>query len=268
MVSGNRPDHKPSRRRIALVLQYDGTAFNGWQVQNDGRTVQTELENALKILTGSPVRVVASGRTDSGVHAICQVVHFDTYAELPLKRIAIGLNGIMSTDVSVENAYHVKDDFNARFDPVCREYLYTIYNHGLRNPLSRNRAMWEHDPIDVEYMKQAASYLIGEHDFASFCKTSSARDINTVRTIYSIDIENEEHYIYVTIRGNAFLHNMIRTIVGTILDMYGRGDDPSKMVDILNGRDRRISGENVPAYGLCLNRVEYDPPLSSYPSAF
>jgi tRNA pseudouridine38-40 synthase len=178
------------------------------------------------------------------------------------------MNGILPDDVAVDNVYHVHDEFNARFDPVEREYLYVIYNHRLRNPHARNRAMWEHDPLDVEFMKEAASYLIGEHDFATFCKTISAKGVNTVRTIYEISFETKGHYINVTIRGNAFLHNMIRSIIGTLIDLQFRGADPSEMKEILAGRDRRIGGQTVAPYGLYLNRVLYDPPLDQYPSAF
>jgi tRNA pseudouridine38-40 synthase len=266
MVSGNGT---AGHRRLALCVQYDGTQFNGWQIQNDGRTVQGEIERALGILMGKKIRVVACGRTDSGVHAKCQIVHFDSTRQLPLQRIAIGMNGILPDDVSVENVYAVPDAFNARFDPVEREYLYRIYNHPLRSPFARNRAMWDHEPLDEEYMAQAASYLIGEHDFASFCKTISAKEMeHTIRTIYEIRIERDGYFINVTIRGNAFLHNMIRSIIGTMIGLYRNGSPPSAMCDVLAGKDRRCGGATVAPYGLYLNRVIYDPPLSTYPSAF
>lgn len=267
MVSGNGTIS--GRRRIALNVQYDGTHFNGWQVQNDGRTVQGEIERALGVLLGEKIRVVACGRTDAGVHANCQIVHFDCCAPHALQRIAIGMNGILPDDVSVENVYHVPDTFSARFDPVEREYLYRIYNHRLRSPFARNRAMWDHEPLDAEYMARAAAYLVGEHDFASFCKTISAKEMtHTVRTIYEIRVEREGYFINVTIRGNAFLHNMIRSIVGTTIEMYRKGLPPSAMLDVLGGKDRRCGGMTVAPFGLYLNRVIYDPPLSSYPSAF
>lgn len=265
MVQGNRT---AERRRIALAVQYDGTLFNGWQVQNSGRTVQREIEKALEILLAEKVRVVACGRTDAGVHANCQVVHFDCTAHHTLERIAIGLNGILPDDVAVENVYHVSDSFNARFDTVDREYLYRIYNHRLRSPFAKNRAMWDHEPLDIGFMREAASYLLGEHDFTAFCKTISSKDVNTVRTIHEIRIERSGYYIDVTIRGNAFLHNMIRSIVGTLIGLYRDGRAPSDIMTILEGRDRRAAGETVSPYGLYLNRVEYDPPLTSYPSAF
>ncbi|MGL4369307.1 MAG: tRNA pseudouridine(38-40) synthase TruA [Spirochaetota bacterium] len=270
MVSGNRTDSTGTERlrRLALVVQYDGSGFNGWQIQNDGRTVQQEIVRALQILTGHPVHVTACGRTDAGVHALCQVVHFDCFAPLTLQRIAIGMNGILPFDVSVENVYHVKDDFHARYDPVCREYLYRIYNHPLRSSFVRNRAMWEHDPVDPDFMRAAGAFLVGEHDFTTFCKTSSAKDINTVRTIYSIDVATTGHYIDVTICGNAFLHNMIRSIIGTMLDLCRKGLPPDTMKELLAGRDRRIGGETVSADGLYLSKVIYNPPLESYPSAF
>jgi tRNA pseudouridine38-40 synthase len=253
--------------RIALLVQYDGTAFNGWQVQNSGRTVQGEIEKALKILLKKNNRVVASGRTDAGVHALGQVVHFECDNEIDLKRLCIGLNGILDRDVSVRNSYRVSPDFHARFSATGREYLYLIYNHPQRNPFNKYRAMWVNHGLDPEYLRKTASYLVGEKDFASFCRKNSAEG-GTVRRITDIEVVKNEDYLIFRITANAFLHNMIRIIIGTMIDMFRNGLEEEYILDLLNKRDREYTGPTAPPYGLYLNSVMYDPPLSSAPSAF
>ena len=254
-----------SRRRIALIIQYDGTGFNGWQVQNSGRTVQGEIERAIGVLTGENIRVVASGRTDTGVHALGQVAHFDIINNIRLDRICIGLNGIMDKDVSVLNAFEVNNEFHARFSSKEREYLYIIYNHPLRSPFMRYRSMWMNQYVDENYVKETLEYLHGEHDFASFCKKKSRLE-NTVREIFSTNVERKGDYIEITIRGNAFLHNMIRIIIGTCMEMYKTGEKPSYIKEILKEKDRECSGVTAPPYGLYLKEIKYDPDLLSYPN--
>ncbi|MCL1833433.1 MAG: tRNA pseudouridine(38-40) synthase TruA [Leptospirales bacterium] len=253
--------------RYALLVQYDGTLFNGWQFQDKGRSIQVEFETAIKILTKENVRVIASGRTDSGVHALGQVVHFDLSQSLPLQRLCMGLNGILPHELGVKNAYKVDFSFHSRFSAVQREYLYIIYNYPLRTPFMRYKAMWINYPIDAGYIKEAASKLVGEHDFASFCKKISAKE-GTIRKIDSIEVTEDRAVIKLRFKANAFLHNMIRIIVGTILQMQREGRDPEYITEILNGKDRSLSGFTAPPYGLYLNRVTYDPALNFYESAF
>jgi tRNA pseudouridine38-40 synthase len=254
-------------RRIALVLQYDGTAFNGWQLQKGGRTVQGELERAIKVLTGEGPRVTASGRTDTGVHALHQVVHFDVTGDISLERIAVGLNGIMDRDVAVRNVYEVGSDFHARFSTREREYLYIIYNHPQRSPFMRYRSMWVNSPLDEKYLERTLGFIEGIHDFASFCKKKSRLE-NTVREIYHTSVRRLDDHINITIRGNAFLHNMIRIIIGTCVSMYMEGRDPSYIREILEMKDRDCSGVTAPPYGLYLNMIKYEPDLSTYRKAF
>ena len=258
---------KPINRRIALIVQYDGTAYHGWQYQENARTVQEELERSLRILTKENVRITASGRTDAGVHALYQVVHFDTSTSIPLKRLVIGMNGILDSDLSIRNAFDVAGNFHARYDAIEREYLYLLYTHPQRTPFMRYRAMWLHEGIDAEYMKNVAAYIIGEKDFASFCKKQSAEE-NTVRRILDIAITEEHEYIAFRIRGTAFLHNMIRIIIGTTIEMYREKRKPEEILDILESKDRDASGFTAPPYGLYLLNVKYNPPLQSYPAAF
>lgn len=242
--------------RIALTLQYDGTAFSGYQIQNRDRTVQGELERALEILFREKIRVTASGRTDTGVHALGQVVHFDVKSKLPLERIAIGLNGILPKDVSVVNVCNVKDDFHARFSVISRHYLFKLYNFPFRSPFMMYRALWVPEKIDSHFIREVLAHLEGEHDFRSFCKAISA-DNGTVRRILATSVEEEEDTLAVRIKGTAFLHNMIRIIIGTILEMNRKGQKPDIIMDILQRRNRDSAGPTAPPYGLYLEKVEY-----------
>jgi tRNA pseudouridine38-40 synthase len=253
--------------RIALALQYDGTRFNGWQVQENGRTVQGELERALEILLRRKARVAASGRTDTGVHALGQVAHFECDDAIGLQRLCIALNGILDRDVSVLNAYRVPPGFHARFSAVRREYIFLIYNNSQRSPFARDRAMWVREPLDLDYLRKASSHLVGEKDFMSFCKKTSS-DVNTVRRIDEIELTRSGDLVRLRILGNAFLHNMIRIIVGTLLEMHRGGVDPSHMGEILRRKDRDSGGVTVPPWGLYLNRVFYEPALESMEKAF
>jgi tRNA pseudouridine38-40 synthase len=264
MITIRKPE---GRNRAALLIQYDGTRFNGWQVQNNGRTVQGEIEKALEILLKEKIKIYTAGRTDSGVHAIGQVAHFDFSSDISLQKLCISLNGILEKDVSIKNAYIVPPDFHARFDAAQREYLYIIYNHPLMSPFILHRAMWVNYDLDMKFLKDAAGYFIGEKDFASFCKKESAEE-NTVRRIDEFEITKHENYIYFRIAGTAFLHHMIRIIVGTIIDLHKSKRDPADIINILEQKDRDTSGRTAPSYGLYLNKIIYDPPLSKMESAF
>ncbi|MBN1531928.1 MAG: tRNA pseudouridine(38-40) synthase TruA [Spirochaetes bacterium] len=254
--------------RIACIVQYDGSGFNGWQIQAHGRSVQGEIEGAVRVLTRETVRVVASGRTDAGVHSLGQVIHFDLARDIPLQKICIGLNGILPPDISIRNAYRVEDSFHARFDAVEREYRYYIFNYPQRTPFMRYRAMWMREQVDVEYLRQAAAHIIGEFDFSSFCKKSEIHGKNPVRRLTDIRIARMDELIEIRVVGNAFLHHMVRIIVGTMVEMSRGGEEPSRIRDILEQRDRDFSGITAPPYGLYLYRVAYDPPLDSRESAF
>jgi tRNA pseudouridine38-40 synthase len=253
--------------RAALLIQYDGACFNGWQVQNTGRTVQGEIENALEILLKEKVRIYSAGRTDTGVHALGQVAHFNLSPGISLQKLCVSLNGILKKDVAVKNAYFVPPCFHARFDAIQREYIYVIYNHPLMSPFIVNRAMWVNYNLDIDFLKNASRYFIGEKDFASFCKKQSAEE-NTVRRIDEFEITKQEDYILFRIAGTAFLHNMIRIIAGTLLEIYRNRKDPGEIQSILDQKDRDASGKTAPACGLYLNKIKYTPPLSEMESAF
>ena len=258
---------KRGLNRYALLVQYDGTSFNGWQFQDNGRTIQEEFEKAISILSKENVRVTASGRTDAGVHALGQVVHFDLENGIPLRRICISLNGILPSDLSVKNVFKVDQNFHSRFSAVQREYIYIIYRYPVLNPFMRYKAMWINHPFEAEYIRKVTSYLIGEKDFTSFCKKISKNN-GTVRKIESIDVTEQDELIKIRFRANAFLHNMIRIIIGTTVQMYRERRDPEYITQILDALDRTASGFTAPPCGLYLNKIIYDPPLNFYESAF
>ena len=253
--------------RYALIVHYDGTLFNGWQIQDKGRTVQEEIEKGIQILTGEKVRITASGRTDTGVHALGQVIHFDLVREIDLQRLCIGLNGILPGDISIKNACKVSSDFHSRYSAVKREYIYLIYSSPLRSPFMTYRALWINSLIDEAYISEVLGYITGEMDFASFCKKTSAEK-GTVRKIEYTDVTKMEDLVSIKICANAFLHNMIRIIIGTIVTMYREGRDPVYIKKIIDEKKRESSGYTAPPYGLYLNRVFYDPPLDNFESAF
>jgi tRNA pseudouridine38-40 synthase len=174
----------------------------------------------------------------------------------------------MPKDVSVVNAFEVHSSFNARFDAVEREYKYLIDANPQRTPFSAHRALHLKREFDISFFRDASSLLVGKHDFASFCKTTSGKDMNTVREIFEIRCDESNGIFIITIRGNAFLHNMIRAIVGTILELHKRGLPASAISQMLDARDRRVSGETIPSHGLYLSRVTYSPDLDSYTSAY
>ncbi len=255
------------KNRIALLIQYDGTGFNGWQSQNKGRTVQDEIEKALHIIFKKNIRITASGRTDAGVHALGQVAHFDFPGIMNPGKLCTSLNGILGQEIAVRNVYLVPDTFHARYSATQREYLYLIYNHPRRSPFSLNRAMWVNYKLDIDALRKISSFLTGEKDFASFCKKTSVQE-NTVRRIDEFLITGKNDLIIFKIRGTAFLHNMVRIIAGTMLDMLKNKTEPDYIIDILEKKDRKASGKTAPAHGLYLSHVTYEPELTEMESAF
>ena len=246
--------------RKVLIVQYDGTNYSGWQVQDNAATIQSEIEKALSVIYKQEIKIIASGRTDTGVHAFGQVVHFDSTSEIPLQKICFALNGIMPKDISIRKAYIVPDSFHARYSAYERTYVYYIYNSRLRSPFTHNRAMWVKKDLNISFLNKAARYLLGEHDFASFCRKKSAEE-KTIRRIKKIKIQKQGSYIELKITGNAFLHNMIRIIVGTLVGLSENNFEPTEMKKILLAKTREASGETAPAHGLYLYRIDYKPSL-------
>ncbi|MBP3038176.1 tRNA pseudouridine(38-40) synthase TruA [Bacillaceae bacterium Marseille-Q3522] len=243
--------------RYKCTISYDGSNFCGYQIQPHLRTVQGEMERALKKLhKGLEITIHASGRTDSGVHAKGQVFHFDSPFQLPLQKWEFALNKLLPGDIVINKMEKAADDFHARFDTIGKEYRYQFFLSRKRDPFHRNYAYHYRFPIQIEKMKQAAEYLIGTHDFTSFCSAKTTIE-DKVRTIHSIDWEVNEEILVIRFIGDGFLRNMVRIIVGTLLDVGINRKLPQDIKAILVGKDRRLAGKTAPPEGLYLWHVFY-----------
>ncbi len=244
-------------KRIKCELMYDGSRFSGYQSQLNGRTVQQELEKALYVIhKKTPVKTHASGRTDAGVHALGQVVHFDTPIQMPAERWARALNGELPADISVKWTEEVPDSFHARYSVKGKEYRYRIYRTPFRDPFRNAYAHHYPYPLEVRRMKEAALHLIGEHDFTSFCSAKTDKE-NKVRTITDITFIEQGNDLEVRFVGNGFLYNMVRIIVGTLIKAGNGRIEPADVAVILADRDRKRAGQTAPAAGLYLWKVFY-----------
>lgn len=243
--------------RIALGIEYDGAGFNGWQTQADRRTVQDALEGALAELAGQPIATICAGRTDAGVHAVDQVVHFDTAVDRPLSAWVRGTNRFLPASVSVRWARPVADEFHARYSARRRSYDYWILNDPVRSPLAHARATWIFRPLDVDAMQRAAAHLIGTHDFSSF-RSAECQAASPVRELQQLEVLRFGRWIRVRAAANAFLHHMVRNIAGSLVAV-GFGRQPAGWVaELLAARDRSEAAPTLAADGLYLARVEYD----------
>lgn len=244
-------------QRYKCVISYDGTGFSGFQVQPNKRTVERELDAALaKMHKGNKVKIVGSGRTDAGVHALGQVIHFDSPLSIPEKKWDLALNSILPTDISVLSVKQVSNSFHARYDTVGKEYRYFLYRSSKRDPFRRNYAYQYPFPLNVESMREASSYLVGTHDFTSFC-SARTEVVDKVRTIETIELAVEEKLLTFRLVGNGFLYNMVRILVGTLLEVGTGARNPSDITDILAKEDRSYAGKTAPAHGLYLWEVFY-----------
>lgn len=242
--------------KIALGVEYDGTDFHGWQFQGDVRSVQECLQAALSKVADHPVTVHCAGRTDAGVHAIGQVVHFETEAIRSSRSWVLGSNVNLPDDVSVSWARETAEDFHARFCAIGRHYRYQILNRGARSALWRGRATWIHHSLDEVAMHRAAQYLVGTHDFTSY-RALACQAKHPVRTIHRLDVSRQGEMITIEVHANAFLHHMVRNIAGVLIAI-GKGEqDESWSREILDLRDRTKGGVTAPPQGLCLTRVDY-----------
>lgn len=235
--------------RIALGIEYEGTDFLGWQRLSHGPTVQGSLESALSFVAGAPVEVMCAGRTDARVHAQCQVIHFDTEAERSHRSWTLGTNSQLPDSVVVRWVRNVDERFHARFSAKARRYRYTILNRPVRAALDARFVTWERVPLDIEPMRLAAQALIGEHDFTSF-RTVACQSRTPMRCVHEISIACDADRITIEIQANAFLHHMVRNIVGSLLPV-GRGDRPPEWIaSLLAGRNRAKAAPTAAASGL------------------
>lgn len=247
-------------KRVMLTVAYEGTNYCGWQIQPNGITIEEELNKALTALLGEPIKVSGASRTDTGVHALGNLAVFDTGARMPADKISFALNQRLPEDIRIQKSVEVPMDFHPRKCATKKTYVYRIYEAVFPNPITRQYAYFTYTSLDVEAMRQGLSYLVGEHDFQSFC-TAKTEVLSTVRTLYEAAVGQYRwgngKIIEIRVSGNGFLYNMVRIIVGTLLEI-GRGKmSPEQMQDILEKKDRSVAGPTAPACGLMLEKYTF-----------
>ena len=256
MSTDRSPSRRAGTRNVKLVLAYDGTDFAGWQRQKNAPTVQQTLEDSIEQVTGERISVVGAGRTDAGVHALGQVANFHTSSRLSVAELHRALNAVLSPAVAVLEAEEADPDFHARYWATGKHYRYVIHNGPVRPVLERHTVLHLRAHLNLARIRRAARLLVGEYDFAAFTTHARSKD-NTVRRVEELSIRRNGERILVDTKGNGFLYNMVRAIVGTLLEV-GRGRLPVEaMTEILASGDRRRAGPTAPAQGLCLMSVRY-----------
>lgn len=250
----------PPSLRYALILEYDGSDYAGWQSQDPVATpqptVQRCLEQALSRVADHPVAVICAGRTDAGVHATAQIVHFDSAAPRPLRAWVWGVNTHLPQSIVVLAAQHVPPDFHARFSAQRRRYRYVILSRPIRPSLAAQRVAWDYRPLDEQRMAAAAVHLLGEHDFSAY-RAVACQAKNPVRTLYRLEIVRRGDLITLDIEANGFLHHMVRNIAGVLMAIGAGEREPDWARTVLEGRDRRLGGVTAPPGGLYLTGVSY-----------
>ncbi|MDH3440818.1 MAG: tRNA pseudouridine(38-40) synthase TruA [Gammaproteobacteria bacterium] len=242
--------------RIAIGIEYDGGNYVGWQRQKSGTGIQELLENAIAVVANEPVDTICAGRTDAGVHATGQVAHFDTRATRSERGWILGINSNLPDDINVTFAREVDDEFHARFGARSRTYRYLILNRLVRSSLYRNRAWWVREPLDDSLMSEAATHLLGEHDFSAF-RAAGCQASSPVRTVMDLEVTRIDDWITIAVTANAFLQHMVRNLSGTLVAI-GRGDEqPGWARQVLESRDRKAAGIAAPPHGLFFVSVSY-----------
>ncbi|CAM5209158.1 tRNA pseudouridine(38-40) synthase TruA [Oligella ureolytica] len=245
-----------AKHRIALGISYQGQNYFGWQVQTDRPTVQAQVEKALSQFITVPTQVVCAGRTDTGVHAVNQIVHLDTDATRSDNSWVRGVNSFLPPDIRIKWAKEVAADFHARFDAEERTYLYVLRNHPVHSAILQGLVGWFHLPLDLQKMQEAANYLVGTHDFTSF-RSSECQAHSPIRTIHHLTVQKQGNLFVFSIKGNAFLHHMVRNIVGCLV-YVGKGKyKPEYMAELLELRDRKYAAPTFMADGLYLSHIHY-----------
>jgi tRNA pseudouridine38-40 synthase len=241
---------------LKIIVEYDGTKYCGWQIQPNGESIQAVLERAISTFFGTPTRIIGSGRTDAGVHAVGQVANFFTGKEYDRHRILRGLNALTPADITIKEVEIVVDAFDARRDGRSRTYEYRILNRSTPSPFHLNRAWHLHDPLDRNAMRAAISCLLGEHDFSSF-RAAGCEATHPVRNVYRSSLDERDELLVYSIEATAFLRHMVRNIVGTLVEV-GRGlRPPQSFKELLDARDRTQAGPTAPPHGLYLMEVKY-----------
>jgi len=242
--------------RVALGLEYDGGPFCGWQSQSNGRSVQDELESAIARLAGMPIRVHAAGRTDAGVHASMQVVHFDVEVDRPLTAWVRGVNSFLPSSVAVQWSKAVDPRFHARFSATARHYRYLLLNHPVRPALMTGKVGWHHAQLDLDRMREAAVCVLGEHDFSSF-RSSECQAKSPVKNLTRFELRREGDLIIADLSAGGFLHHMVRNLMGALIHIGKGAEEPAWMQQLLNMRDRSLAPPTFMPDGLYFAGVSY-----------
>ncbi len=243
-------------RRIKIIVAYDGTKYHGWQIQPTGITIEGVLNKALTELLKEPIVVIGASRTDSGVHSLGNVAVFDTETKIPAEKISYALNQRLPEDIVVQDSCEVAPDFHPRRCQSRKTYEYRILNRTFPMPRHRYDTYFFYRKIDVDLMRQAAQYFIGEHDFKSFCSIHTQTE-TTVRTIYELTVAKEEDIITIRISGSGFLYNMVRIVAGTLIQVGIGERQPEEVADILAACDRSAAGPTAPAHGLTMIGIQF-----------
>jgi tRNA pseudouridine38-40 synthase len=250
--------------RIALMVEYDGSQYHGWQAQTDLHTVQQMLEQALSKVAAEEVHVVCAGRTDTGVHATHQMVHFDCASERPIRAWIYGVNSFLPKDICVKWGREMPDDFHARYSALSRRYRYVIYNAPIRPALLRSNVTWQYRPLDHRLMQDASQCLLGEQDFTSF-RSIECQSRTPMRHVHSVQVVRHGDFVIIDISANAFLHHMVRNIAGVLIAVGSGRQTVSWVAEVLAAKDRRRGAETAPPYGLYLVGVVYPETFSVSP---
>ena len=244
-------------KRVKLVVAYDGTNYHGWQVQDNGITIEEVLNRTISELVQEDIKVIGASRTDAGVHACGNVAVFDTESRIPGDKFSFVLNQRLPDDIRIQESCEVDADFHPRYADTVKTYEYNILNRRFELPSKRLYAAFCYYPMDIERMNQAAAYLVGEHDFKSFC-SAGAQVQTTVRTIYAVNVTKEDDMVHIRITGNGFLYNMVRIIAGTLMQVGTGLMEPEQVKEILEARDRSKAGPTAVAKGLTLVEIRYE----------
>lgn len=247
-------------KRIMLTVAYDGTNYCGWQIQPDFPTIEGELNRCLSELLHEEIRVIGASRTDSGVHARGAVAVFDTETRIPPEKISYAVNKGLPEDIRIMDSQEVSLDFHPRKTKCRKTYEYRIWHDTFEMPTERLYSHWVHTPLDCKCMQEAAAFLVGEHDFKSFCSIHTQAE-STVRTIYWIEVEEHGHDLRIRVCGNGFLYNMVRILAGTLIEIGQGKYVPQKVKEMLDAKERQKSGPTAPAKGLCLLGYEWEEDL-------
>lgn len=243
-------------KRVKLTVAYDGTNYSGWQIQPNGITIEGMLNLHLSELLQEPIRVIGASRTDAGVHALGNVAVFNTNARMPAEKISFAMNTRLPADIRIQDSCQVEEGFHPRFCNTEKTYEYRIWNHRFADPTKRLYSFFYYYPLDAELMRKGAQYLVGEHDFRSFCTWKPEME-NTVRTVRSLEVKQEGCMITLRITGNGFLYNMVRIIAGTLIRVGGGFYPPEYVGEILKARNREMAGETARPEGLTLMEIRY-----------